>query len=121
MTTLEVGIIGHVLCAFGMYFFWYHKTLNVEDPIVIKDCPATSQLLSLHSLLITGREIYSFCMLADGKLGFGCRAVRRLLSFVTAWSKVIAFRHDKWFAPYGKAIPACYLDIYRNSKYLDLN
>jgi hypothetical protein len=35
ITMLEVNTIAHVLCSFGMYFCWWYKPYNVNDPILV--------------------------------------------------------------------------------------
>jgi len=36
ITLLEINTMAHVVCALIMYALWWHKPLNISDPIVIK-------------------------------------------------------------------------------------
>ncbi|KIV84738.1 hypothetical protein PV11_00498 [Exophiala sideris] len=36
ITLLELNTVAHVVCALIMYALWWHKPLNISDPIVIK-------------------------------------------------------------------------------------
>ncbi|KAK4938523.1 hypothetical protein LTR10_021055 [Elasticomyces elasticus] len=36
ITLLEINTVAHVVCALIMYALWWHKPLNISDPIVIK-------------------------------------------------------------------------------------
>jgi hypothetical protein len=35
ITLLEINTIGHVLCAFAMYIFWFSKPLDINEPTVV--------------------------------------------------------------------------------------
>ncbi|KAJ6444472.1 family c-likeg-protein-coupled receptor protein [Purpureocillium lavendulum] len=37
VTLLEVNTVAHVLCAFAMYIFWWHKPLLPNEPIILRD------------------------------------------------------------------------------------
>ncbi|KAJ6783817.1 hypothetical protein PWT90_06123 [Aphanocladium album] len=37
VTLLEVNTVAHVICAFGMYIFWWNKPLLPSEPFVLRD------------------------------------------------------------------------------------
>ncbi|KAL8372196.1 hypothetical protein RB595_001813 [Gaeumannomyces hyphopodioides] len=51
-TLVEVNTVAHVLCAFAMYVFWWHKPLLPREPLIIRD----QSLLPLASFMYSGSE-----------------------------------------------------------------
>lgn len=47
LTILEVHAVMHILCAAGMYFFWWNKPLDVNEPITLVPDPNLARILSV--------------------------------------------------------------------------
>ncbi len=107
VTTLEVNTISHVLCALGMYFFWYHKPLNAGDPIPLRRSLATSQLVARHSIPLGGRERRSLVVLSGNLRSVSAWTQSiELASFVEAHSNdVTSQRRYTWLAQLRQTIP----------------
>ncbi|KAI1325449.1 hypothetical protein F5Y16DRAFT_264878 [Xylariaceae sp. FL0255] len=56
VTLLEVNTVAHVLCAFAMYLFWWHKPLLPNHPIIITD----NQLVPLAAWMYASSEMSGY-------------------------------------------------------------
>ncbi|KAK8102165.1 hypothetical protein PG984_015311 [Apiospora sp. TS-2023a] len=56
VTLLEVNTVAHVLCAFAMYIFWWHKPLLPNHPIILDD----EELAPLAAWMYSSSEISGY-------------------------------------------------------------
>lgn len=56
VTLIEVNTVAHVLCAFAMYMFWWHKPLLPREPLIIRD----QSLLPLAAFMYSSSEISGY-------------------------------------------------------------
>lgn len=45
VTTMEITTLGYIICTLGMLFFWWHKPMDVQSPLVLEHDLALSQLI----------------------------------------------------------------------------
>jgi hypothetical protein len=50
ITLLEINTVGHVLCAFAIYLFWFSKPLDINEPTVISTVVSSEKLEDLERL-----------------------------------------------------------------------
>jgi hypothetical protein len=50
ITLLEINTVGHVLCAFAIYLFWFSKPLDINEPTVISTVVSSERLEDLERL-----------------------------------------------------------------------
>ncbi|EJT74765.1 hypothetical protein GGTG_08603 [Gaeumannomyces tritici R3-111a-1] len=56
VTLVEVNTVAHVLCAFAMYLFWWHKPLLPREPLIIRD----QSLLPLAAFMYSSSEMSGY-------------------------------------------------------------